>query len=381
MITHILDARPVWIKEFAAALSLLTPTIGWCPEITSAGRFRNYENEVILEDPPLRLRSFPLQRGFAKFPINLLARETDRLIERLMRASDHSRDAVLISCLPHYASVTEKWPGPVIYYATDLFVAYWDNAKLVNELEQRSCAAADLVCPNSQRVAEQLMREARCDPGKIEIIPNATRQVNVLPRPGSHFEMPADLLDLARPIAGILGNLGSNTDWQLLEQVIDQTSWLSWVFVGPADSDISDRGQQDARVRVRQNHRVRFVGQKPYAELQNYTRAFDVAILPYLKCEPTYSGSSTRFYEHLPTGRPMIATRGFAELLDKEPLLQLIDSSDQMIAALEQLRTNSFRDEHEELRWQTSQRETWEARAAAMMKALEHQVSQGKRAA
>lgn len=381
MIAHILDARPIWIKEFASALSAVTPTIGWCPDVTNTGRIRDYEKETLLNDPPLRIRSFPLQRGFAKFPVNLVAPETDRLVERLMRASDDSRDAILISCLPHYASVTEKWPGQVIYYATDLFVAYWGNARLINELEERSCAAADLVCPNSRRVAEQLIREARCDPAKIEIIPNATRQANVLPRPGRDFTMPADMSDLARPIAGILGNLGSNTDWQLLAAAIDKTPWLSWLFVGPADSDIPDRAQQNARTRVRQNQRVRFVGPKSYGELQSYARAFDVAILPYLKCEPTYSGSSTRFYEHLPTGRPMIATRGFAELLDKEPLLRLVDSSDEMVAAIEELHENGFRDGHEELRWQTSQSETWEARAAAMMKALDKQVSRGKRAA
>ncbi len=381
MIAHLLDARPVWIKEFAAALSLLTPTIGWCPEITSAGRFRNYEKEVLLDDPVLRLRSFPLQRGFAKFPINLLARETDRLIERLTSASDDSRDALLISCLPHYASVAEKWPGQVIYYATDLFVGYWDNRKLINELEERTCAASDLVCPNSARIAEQLIREANCDPNKIAIIPNATRRANVLPRPDSHVAIPEELTVVARPIAGVMGNLGSNTDWLLLEKVIDESPWLSWAFVGPAIPDISDREQRNARGRVRQNKRVKFIGPKPYADLQKYARAFDVAILPYRKCEPTYSGSSTRFYEHLPSGRPMIATHGFAELLDKEPLLRLVNSSEQMLAALDELRANAFRDGQEELRWQTSQSETWEARAAAMMNALATQVSCGKRAA
>ncbi|HEX3145864.1 MAG TPA: glycosyltransferase [Pyrinomonadaceae bacterium] len=381
MIAHILDARPVWIKEFASALSAVVPTIGWCPDVSNTGRIRDYEKETLLNDPPLRVRSFPLQRGFAKFPVKMVAPETDRLVERLIKASDDSHDAVLISCLPHYASVTEKWPGQVIYYATDLFVAYWDNARLINEFEERSCAAADLVCPNSRRVAEQLIREAHCDPAKVEIIPNATRQGNVLARPGRDFVVPADMSELPRPVAGILGNLGSNTDWQLLAAVIDKTPWLSWVFVGPADSAIPDRAQQNARARVRQSQRVRFVGPKPYAELQSYARAFDLAVLPYLKCEPTYSGSSTRFYEHLPAGRPMIATRGFAELLDKEPLLRLADSSDEMVAAIEELHANEFRDGHEELRWQTSQSETWEARAAAMMKALDHQVARGKRAA
>jgi glycosyltransferase involved in cell wall biosynthesis len=105
---------------------------------------------------------------------------------------------------------------------------------------------------------------------------------------------------------------------------------------------------------------------KPYGELQAYARCVDVAVLPYRKKEPTYSGSSTRFYEHLAAGRPMVATRGFAELLEKEPLLTLVDTADEMAAALEHLRSLDFRDGHEAERWEASKQGTWEERARAM---------------
>jgi len=378
VISHVLDVRPVWIKEFASALSALTPTIGWCPEITNTGRLRDYENETMISDPRLRVRTFPLQRGFAKFPMTHLARDTDRLTKRLMVSSDSSDESLLISCLPHYAAVAEQWPGAVIYYVTDRFVDYWKNASFIKSLERRSCAAADLVCPNSRRIADYLIKEAHCPPGKIEIIPNATRQANVKQQPGSRAILPDDLQDIVAPIAGVIGNLAANTDWLLLETVVKQTDWLSWVFVGPTD-EIAGREQRAARARLeQQDGRVRFVGPKPYSELQRYARAFDVAILPYLKREPTFSGSATRFYEHLAAGRPMIATRGFEELLHKEPLLRLIDSSSEMIRALDVLRSNGFRDGHEQLRLETSQRETWEARAATMMAAIDDRLSATK---
>jgi glycosyltransferase involved in cell wall biosynthesis len=93
-------------------------------------------------------------------------------------------------------------------------------------------------------------------------------------------------------------------------------------------------------------------------------------VLPYRKIEPTYSGSSTRFYEHLAACRPILATRGFEELLHKEPLLRLADSDDQMTAALEELREMNFRDGYEELRRRASQNETWESRAQQMRNSL-----------
>jgi hypothetical protein len=353
--------------------------LGWCPDITATGMFKNYENETTSTDPHLLNRRFPLQRGFAKFPVTLIAREANRLTQRLLKRTEHPAESVLVCCSPHYAPVAEKWPGRVIYYVTDLFISYGDKPNFINALERRLCAVADLVCPNSKCIAEYLINEAHCEPARIAIIPNATRSENIMAQPpdAATLSAPDDMKDLGRPVAGILGNLADNTDWLLLEEVIKRTGWLSWIFVGPSRMNVIDPLRRDARRRLQQmGGRVRFLGEKPYSQLKDFARAIDVAILPYRKCEPTYSGSSTRFYEHLATGRPMIATRGFEELLHKEPLLRLIDSADEMTSALDELRACNFRDGHEQLRCQTSQNETWEMRAAAMMSALHQRRSQ-----
>jgi glycosyltransferase involved in cell wall biosynthesis len=291
---------------------------------------------------------------------------------------------VLLCCSPHYVAVAESWPGQVVYYVTDLFIAYGQSAELVNAFDRRLCQAADLVCPNSERIAEYLIEAAGCDRGKIRIIPNATRKENVLAAPSfrAAAEAPGDVRELARPMAGVLGNLAGNMDWILLEEVVACTPWLSFVFVGPTDMPIDDRGQRKARNHLKQHGgRVRFVGPKPYSQLRNYARAVDVAVLPYRECEPTRSGSSTRFYEHLAAGRPMIATRAIAELRQKEPLVRLISAAREMISALEELRAADFRDGHEALRWTASQTETWDHRAAQMRSALEQKIAGAREAA
>ncbi|HJZ81775.1 MAG TPA: hypothetical protein VKD91_15570, partial [Pyrinomonadaceae bacterium] len=109
-IWHVLDVRAIWIKEFAAALAAQTPTLGWCPRITSTGVFRQREDEVSLTDPELRIRYFPLQRGFARFPVKLIAGEAHRLSLRLFRRTDNPNDSVVVCCSPHYAPVAERWP-------------------------------------------------------------------------------------------------------------------------------------------------------------------------------------------------------------------------------------------------------------------------------
>src|SRR5262249_6145627 len=312
-----------------------------------------------------------------KFPVNLIAGEADRIGRRLLKQTEDLRRSVLVCTSPHYAPVAEAWPGRVVYYITDFFPAYGDDPVFIRDLELRLCRAADLICPNSQRLANYLNDQPSCPLGKICILPNATRRENLLPQPlfDRTGQVPERISNLPRPIAGVIGNLGGNTDWEFLEQTISQTPWLSWVFVGPTDESIAEANQSAARNRVMNlDDRIRFLGPQPYSELKHYARAFDVAILPYKKREPTYSGSSTRFYEHLTACRPMISTRGVYELLQKEPLLRLVDSPNEASVALEELRDRNFSDGYEALRWQAGQKNTWNERAARMRTALEEKA-------
>lgn len=383
MIWQVLDVRAVWIKEFAAALSRQVPVLGWLPQFSSAAVFQNREEEFLSEDPPLTIRSFPLQRGFARFPLATLANEGSRIARRLTDRAGEPSASPLICTAPQYTLVAEKWPGPVIYYPTDLFAAYRKQDPLVRELEQRMCEAATVVCPNSQRIAAYLRDEAQCPDEKLSIIPNATRRESLFDSPPNQpGDLPSEIADLSRPIAGVVGNLGENTDWLLLTEVIKQAAWLSWALVGPTNLPIADKNQNAARQALAQRGgRVRFVPAKAYGDLKYYARSFDVAILPYRKIEPTYSGSSTRFYEHLAACRPMIATRGVEELLNKESLLHLVNTSEEMAAALQSLRQAGFIDGAEAPRWRASQDETWDARALLMMRHLSQAVMRDMEAA
>jgi glycosyltransferase involved in cell wall biosynthesis len=372
VIWQVLDVRAIWIKEFASALGKVVPTLGWLPSISSKGRLERWEREEVLQDPALRVRHFPLQRGFARPLVGWLAREGSRLSQRMSRHSPDTERSPLVCCSPHYAAVAEAWGGPVIYYVTDLFPAYGEDPQRIKAFDLRMCRAARLVCPNSQRIAQYLQSEADCPEEKILIIPNATRASNLLTEPAlKPAPLPQDITDLPRPVAGVLGNLASNIDWLLLQDVITRTPWLSWAFVGPTEMPVTDPEQSRARASLMARRgRIRFAGYKPYGQLRDYARAFDIAVLPYRKVEPTFSGSSTRFYEHLAACRPILATRGFEELLHKEPLLKLADSAEEMTAALESLNATDFLDTFEAARWKASRNETWESRASAMKDAV-----------
>lgn len=349
------------------------PTVAWWPEMRNFGAFERWERIEPLPEPPLTVRRFPLQRGYARFPIQQLLPFQSGVLKRLRSACQVEAASPLICSTPFYAPVAERWTGPTVYYVTDLTAGY-DGLKSeqVIALDKRMCRAARAVCPNSRRLAEYLQREAGCPPEKITVVPNATRESNIAASPLLTPEpLPAAIAHLPRPIAGVIGNLAANMDWELLEPAIAATPWLSWVFVGPTSMPITEPAQEAARARVINGGRAHFTGGRPYGELQAYARCFDLAVLPYRKKEPTYSGSSTRFYEHVAACRPMVATRGFAELLEKPPLLELVDTAEEMTAALEQLRAIGFRDGYETARWEASRHGTWEERVRTLTGTLD----------
>jgi len=367
---HVLDVGSIWMKEFASALSELVPTRCWAPKIRNFGRWERWERQTALTDPRLQFTTFPLQRCYARFPVGELLGIGSHVARRLLDCTPDPKDSTLVCTSPFYAAVAERWPGRIIYYLTDLTAAYPGmNRRKVEELDRRMCRVAHLVCPNSRRTGEYLWTVGDCDPEKLLVIPNATRERNVLRAPLYHpAALPSDLADLRRPIVGIIGNLSYNLDWRLLRDAVDGAPGFSWAFIGPTDMKIPDPVQRKARQDLMERGgRVRFTGAKPYGVLCDYGRAFDVALLPYLKSEAIFSASATRFYEHLAACRPIIATRGMDELLQKEPLLKLVDDAGEVISELNLRRSTDFHDGYEELRWKASLDGTWEARARAMV--------------
>jgi glycosyltransferase involved in cell wall biosynthesis len=313
--------------------------------------------------------------------VGRLSGEGRRITGVLASICGSSSESTLICTSQNYWAVAEEWIGPVVYYLTDLGVEYPGAFKpLVRLLDRRMVKRATLVCPNSTRVRDYLVGDCGCEPEKVTIVPNATRAANVRPSwPPERDETAHEIVDRSGWVAGVIGNLGENLDWVLLEEVIARTPWLKWVFVGPFDGRIRDQAQRAARSRlVGAPSGVQFVGNQPYGKLQSYARAFDVAVLPYRHREPTYSGSSTRFYEHLAACKPILSTRGFEELLHKEPLLKLVDGADEMVTALDDLRSADFVDGFESLRWEESKRSTWEERARHMICALEDRLESGR---
>ncbi len=375
---HILAETSVPVAEFGLALSKLAPVCSWIPYMSFTGLLKRWPAlPSAWGGAALHKVRFPLQRGYTRLPFGFGTGTFSKTLAMLTAHTADPSQSVLVCTSSFWARTAARWPGPVVYYATDLTTAYSGlSAKSVAAADRAMCAVANLVCPNSKRLAEYLQHQAGCAAGKIVLLPNATRAVNIRSSSSCAREaLPDDVPRLSRPIAGVIGNMGDNIDWELVAFAMQQAPDYRWLFVGPLPRSLLTRRSQSKRAEVMRSPHAVFLGARPYDQLFRYARAIDVAVLPYNGIEPTYSGSSTRFYEHLAAGRPMLSTRGVEELLSKEPLLTLVNNAEELAGELRKLQAHPG-DGQEAIRCQASRSETWEARASSMQSALQERLAE-----
>lgn len=351
--------RAIWIKELARALAKQSRVIGWVPRFLP-----QFPRVLETEAEGVRTIRFPLLRGFGRFPLRYV--EGPRVAARL---AAEDAEAALIATAPHYVRSLKRWKGPRIYHATDMFSFYGERYERIQALEASMCRHAHVIAANSDRILNYLRELNGGDDDRFLLLPNATRESNLLPQPlSAAASVPSALEGLPRPIAGVIGNLAANIDWVFIHEVVDATPWLSWAFVGPTTMPAADprHGSIRASLMGDKNGRLRFVGGQPYEALAAFARSFDVALIPYVAKEPTISGSPTRFFEHLAATRPILATDASPELRGKEPLVTIVENTERAVEVLESLRDMGFDDGHGLARWTESLHNTWEERATTL---------------
>ncbi|MDQ3729975.1 MAG: glycosyltransferase [Actinomycetota bacterium] len=126
---------------------------------------------------------------------------------------------------------------------------------------------ADLVLANCRPVAEAMAQFRK----EVHILPNASEHPLELPL---RDKAPRELRGMRGPIVGYSGNLSARIDISLLELVaMSRPNW-NLVFIGSAHLDQSVMA-------LDRFDNVHFLGVKPYPDVADYVRYFDVAMIPH----------------------------------------------------------------------------------------------------
>lgn len=290
-----------------------------------------------------------------------------------LRARFLDRDAYLVCSSPDQAPATRWFRRKAVYYVIDDFTVghdYWPP-ELVQRWEERLVARCEHVIAVSRSLASKLERRLALPAGSVHVSPNALPAHEIPDELPAHpAPLPSCAGQLARPVVGVLGTISSRLRLGWLRSAVDALPELHWLFAGWIEEAEMVAEDADDLAWLRGHPRCHFTGRLTYAELVRCAAAIDVAVLAYSDRSVNPCGSSMRFFMSLAFGHPILATPGCAQLEEFPDLVHMCRDPEALLANLRQLLLVSFDDGGRRHRWEQARVNTWEQRAANLVRIL-----------
>ena len=215
----------------------------------------------------------------------------------------HSARPILYIFLPSLVGLVGRFNEElVIYHCVDEHTANPNvPAREVREREERLIRAADVVFAS----ASTLYEAKRALNPHTFYLPNVAEAEHFARARDVSLPVADDLRDIPHPIAGFIGNITAyKVDFDLLVAVARRKADWSFVLIGPIG-----RGDPSTDVSLlRGLPNVFLLGDRPYAELPRYVKAFDVCLIPFRQNDSTRGTLPMKFFEYLAAGKPVVAT-------------------------------------------------------------------------
>lgn len=236
------------------------------------------------------------------FPYSRMARRVNqvlllRALRRWMKAIKFGRP-IIWTFLPTPLArdlIRTLDPELTIYYCIDDLASSSPEAQRIVRSEAQLFREADLVFVTSEKLRKQAARFRDL----VHLFPfGVNYQQFEQVRKGSD-ELPADLRDLSGPVVGYVGGLHQWVDQELLVAVAERLPDVSFVLVGPLQTDVS---------KVAHCSNVHLLGVRSHTEVPRYMKGFDVGVIPYRLSEYTANVYPTKLNEYLAMGIPVVAT-------------------------------------------------------------------------
>ncbi|MDX1951902.1 MAG: glycosyltransferase [Verrucomicrobiota bacterium] len=135
-------------------------------------------------------------------------------------------------------------------------------------------------------------------------------------------EVPADIRNIARPTLGYFGVVDERLDYELIEKLALAADW-NILMVGPAV-------KVDPNA-LPQHPRIHWLGRREYAQLPNYTKGFDVCLMPFALNEATEFINPTKALEYMATGRMIVSSAVPDVVSNFSQVVKIADSHEQFI--------------------------------------------------
>ena len=232
------------------------------------------------------------------------------------------------------------------------------------ELEGILFERADLVFATSRKLAQDRSR-IRPD---IAYVPNGVDFETFHRALDPELTVPDEFRAIPGPRIGYLGNLESRVDYALIERIALQRPQWSIVLVGP-----SEGYWQEKLAILGKLPNLYVMGKRMPSEAPGILKAFDAAMIPFVRSPQTEAIYPLKLNEYLAAGKAVVMTP-FADLREFQDVAWIAPDGDAFLAALEEAIGPADPDLVRK-RWQTAQKNDWRDRAAQIAQVLAQRLS------
>ncbi|HEY3780765.1 MAG TPA: glycosyltransferase [Fimbriimonadaceae bacterium] len=178
--------------------------------------------------------------------------------------------------------------------------------------------------------------------------------------------IPADLKNIEHPILGWFGVIDERMDYDLVAKAAELKPEWHFVLAGPivkVDPNSLPQGEN-----------IHWVGQKDYAELPSYCKAFDICMMCFAINDATEFINPTKALEYLATGTPVISTPVKDVVRQYKDFVDIAETAEQFVTLAEQ-RLNEKPVERIQKGISKAQQSSWETTVARMQELIEEAVA------
>ena len=234
------------------------------------------------------------------YPHSSIARQANAQLYRFtigreLRRLQMARAPLICSFVPQCAAYIRHIPRSfTMYYCVDKWSAFEGfDAATMERGEEELCRASDLVIASAEDLAERCRRFSN----NVHYVPHGVDHEHFA-RALEAGPLPDDLATIPEPRVGFFGLIHEWVDIDLIGRLADTLPY-SFVVIGSAKRDLSD---------LERRPNVFVLGRKPYAELPEYSRGFQAAIVPFQMTELTVSVNPIKLREYAAAGLPVVSS-------------------------------------------------------------------------
>jgi glycosyltransferase involved in cell wall biosynthesis len=186
-----------------------------------------------------------------------------------------------------------------IYYCVDEYTAFTGVTDGLRVIEEDLFRKSDLVVVS----AETLLEKKKDFNKNMFLIRHGVDFKHFRKALDDSLKIPDEIANLPKPIIGFHGLLADWVDFELIKKIADHYKNGSVVLIGKITVD----GEKKVKI-LNDIPNIHFLGRKPYEELPNFCKGFDVALNPFVTNELTKHVNPLKVREYLAAGLQVVSS-------------------------------------------------------------------------